>query len=208
MVQHTAKQLFIHATTLVFLSGGQTFALTPQTASSSALLARSRQFHESAPSLAGSELLRESKLAGLKPRAVQPLMAAADAAGSKGSTVTASVINLSKNIVGSGILALAGGVAAFSSSPFGIIPALAVLFFLGAASGYSFSLIARVGDEWGADTCMLFAAIQRSCIPCPPRPAGCAPRTDDARVCPLLTGTQIATRGPRSLARTPPFSPP
>ncbi len=83
----------------------------------------------------------------------EPLVAAAPVVAPAGSaTVGSSIINLSKNIVGSGVLALAAGVAAFSASPLAIVPALALLLFLGGVSGYSFSLIARVGDEMGTDT--------------------------------------------------------
>ena len=145
---------FITASTILFLSGNAAFALVPskQSPAGSALLSKSRRHLETSPGLAGSAYARESQLSS-RARSAVPLMAAAAASDSQGSTVTASIINLSKNIVGSGILALAGGVAAFSASPMGVLPALAVLFFLGAASGYSFSLIARVGDETGAATC-------------------------------------------------------
>uniref|UniRef100_A0A7S2IT91 Amino acid transporter transmembrane domain-containing protein n=1 Tax=Haptolina brevifila TaxID=156173 RepID=A0A7S2IT91_9EUKA len=83
--------------------------------------------------------------------AVPPLVAAGSPSPS-GASVSTSIINLSKNIVGSGVLALAAGVAAFSSAPIAVVPALALLLFFGAVSGYTFSLIARVGDEVGADT--------------------------------------------------------
>ena len=63
-----------------------------------------------------------------------------------------SVISLAKNIVGSGVLALAGGVAAFSNRKIAVLPATVVLLILGAISAYTFSLIARVGDAVGADT--------------------------------------------------------
>ena len=55
---------------------------------------------------------------------VSPLMAAAPASAG-GATVAASIINLAKNIVGSGVLALAAGVAAFSSAKVAVVPALA-----------------------------------------------------------------------------------
>ena len=80
------------------------------------------------------------------------MAAASSATSGGGSSMTSSIINLSKNIVGSGVLALAAGVAAFTASPMGVLPALAVLLFLGGASGYTFSLIARVGTEVGADS--------------------------------------------------------
>jgi len=70
-----------------------------------------------------------------------------------GSTgMTPSVINLFKNIVGSGVLALAAGVAAFSGSPLALLPSLAILLAVGGVSAYTFSTIARVGAAVGAST--------------------------------------------------------
>ena len=63
-----------------------------------------------------------------------------------------STMNLAKNIVGSGVLALASGIAAFSASPIAIMPAMALLLFLGGVSLYTFILIARVGNEMGTAT--------------------------------------------------------
>ena len=79
-------------------------------------------------------------------------LTAAAAKPPEGSSVSASVVNLVKNIVGSGILALAAGVAAFSDAKIAILPALALLFLLGGISGYTYSVIGRVGDAVGADT--------------------------------------------------------
>jgi len=80
------------------------------------------------------------------------LAAAAAPDGEKGTDATSMTINLAKNIVGSGVLALAAGVSTFSGAKVAIAPALAVLFFLAAVSGYSFSLIARLGEAVGATT--------------------------------------------------------
>ena len=77
---------------------------------------------------------------------------AAGAPQSSGTGVTTSVVNLFKNIVGSGVLALAAGVAAFSGSGLALVPSLLILLAVGAASGYTFSTIARVGDAVGAST--------------------------------------------------------
>ena len=71
---------------------------------------------------------------------------------SGGTSSTAATINLFKNIVGSGILALAAGVAAFSASPLALLPSIAILFSVGAASGYTYSTIARVGAASGASS--------------------------------------------------------
>jgi len=61
-------------------------------------------------------------------------------------------MNVAKDIVGSGVLALAAGVAAFSGSRLALIPSLLLLVVLGSMSGYSFSIIGRIGDAYGADT--------------------------------------------------------
>mmetsp|Transcript_66463 Transcript_66463/g.121124 ORF Transcript_66463/g.121124 Transcript_66463/m.121124 type:complete len:630 (+) Transcript_66463:54-1943(+) len=86
------------------------------------------------------------------PRASDPVLAAtmAEAASGGTATVSSSIINLAKNIVGSGVLSLSAGIAAFSAAGAGVLPATALLFGLGAASAYSFALVARVGNEVGA----------------------------------------------------------
>ena len=99
--------------------------------------------------VAGMRPVLRSHTALQRQSSAQMLAAAATPGG---ASVTNSIINLSKNIVGAGVLALAAGVAAFSASPVAIVPALILMLFLGGVSGYSFSLIARVGDEVGADT--------------------------------------------------------
>jgi sodium-coupled neutral amino acid transporter 11 len=93
-------------------------------------------------------------------RAPAPVLSAGEAAPadegtplpSGKATMSASIVNLSKNIVGSGVLALASGVAAFSASPIGVVPALAALLVFGGLSAYTFSLIARVGTELGVSS--------------------------------------------------------
>lgn len=67
--------------------------------------------------------------------------------------------NLVKNIMGSGLLSLSAGVAAFSGNPFALVPATLYLVMpLGLLSAYTFYLIARhcvvsktesFGDAWG-----------------------------------------------------------
>lgn len=69
-----------------------------------------------------------------------------------GSGPTESTINLFKNVVGSGVLALAAGIAAFSSSPLALLPSLAIMAAVGLVSAYAFILIARVGAATGATT--------------------------------------------------------
>jgi len=61
----------------------------------------------------------------------------------------AMTINLSKNIVGSGVLSLSAGIAACSGSAGAMAPAALLLLLIGGVSAYSFSLLARVGEENG-----------------------------------------------------------
>ena len=81
------------------------------------------------------------------PLSAVSLQAAAAPKPGGGATVSASIINMFKNIVGSGVLALAAGVAAFSSAPIALLPSLALLLVVGGISGYTYSTIARVGDH-------------------------------------------------------------
>jgi len=67
-------------------------------------------------------------------------------------SVSASAVNLAKNIVGSGVLALAAGIAAFSSARLALLPSILILLATGAVSAYTFSTIARVGAAVGANT--------------------------------------------------------
>lgn len=71
---------------------------------------------------------------------------------SSGAGVGPSIVNLAKNIVGSGVLALAAGVAAFSGANVALIPSLILLLVVGMVSAYSFSSIARVGAAVGASS--------------------------------------------------------
>lgn len=82
------------------------------------------------------------------------MMAAAAVSGDKpsGASVSSTVVNLAKNIVGSGVLALAAGVAAFSSQQVAVVPALGLMLFMCAVSAYTFSLIARVSALVGASS--------------------------------------------------------
>ena len=79
-----------------------------------------------------------SRLAAPRPvlRATT-LVAAAAAAEDEGKAgLSASTANLVKSIVGSGVLSLPVGVAAFSSARTAILPALTLLAVAGAISGY------------------------------------------------------------------------
>ena len=80
----------------------------------------------------------ESRLSAPRPvlRATT-LVAAAAAVEDEGKAgLSASTANLVKSIVGSGVLSLPVGVAAFSSARTAILPAIALLAVAGAISGY------------------------------------------------------------------------
>lgn len=53
-------------------------------------------------------------------------------------TVGRSIFNLIKNVVGAGILAIPGGVTAFSQSRAAVVPTVAMIVALGSMSGYCF----------------------------------------------------------------------
>ncbi|CAM9563096.1 unnamed protein product [Scytosiphon promiscuus] len=71
---------------------------------------------------------------------------------SSGVTVGRSIFNLIKNVVGAGILAIPGGVTAFSQSKAAVLPTVAMIVALGSMSGYCFSLIGRVCAATGASS--------------------------------------------------------
>jgi hypothetical protein len=60
------------------------------------------------------------------------------------ATVSNEILNLLKNIVGSGGLSLPAGIAAFGNAPGAILPALLVIFVMAIINAYSFSLLGRV----------------------------------------------------------------
>ena len=107
-----------------------------------------------APQLRGSAavLRHTSPLATATPANPEQPDQVAAVPASTGTGVTPSIINLFKNIVGSGVLALSAGVAAFSGSPLALLPSVLILLAVGAASAYTFSTIARVGAATGAST--------------------------------------------------------
>ena len=71
-----------------------------------------------------------------------------DSGGDSGISGTATigneVLNLVKNIVGSGGLSLPAGIAAFGSAPTAVPIALIVVVWMGVINAYSFSLLGRV----------------------------------------------------------------
>mmetsp|Transcript_1987 Transcript_1987/g.5258 ORF Transcript_1987/g.5258 Transcript_1987/m.5258 type:complete len:502 (-) Transcript_1987:233-1738(-) len=68
------------------------------------------------------------------------------------STISESVSNLVKSIVGVGILGVPAGVAAFGDSPGALVPALAAIIFMGLVSAYTFGLIGQVCSWTGASS--------------------------------------------------------
>lgn len=68
------------------------------------------------------------------------------------SSVSAASLNLAKNLVGSGILSLPAGVAAFASTPAALGPSLLLLVLSALISAYTFYLIGRVCQETKASS--------------------------------------------------------
>ncbi|KAL7553015.1 hypothetical protein ACHAWF_016261 [Thalassiosira exigua] len=60
------------------------------------------------------------------------------------ATVPTQTFNLSKNIIGAGVLALPSGIAAFANAPSALIPVAFLTVVTGAIFGYYFHLIGRV----------------------------------------------------------------
>lgn len=68
------------------------------------------------------------------------------------STMSKSIFNLVKGIVGVGVLSLPSGIAAFGNSKKSLVPAVALIILMGTLSGYNFSLIGRVCALTGASS--------------------------------------------------------
>jgi len=89
----------------------------------------------------------------LKRKTCNPKYVSLDASGailSKGSsTISSSILNLAKTILGAGILSLPYGVAAFSDSPSVLLPSSILLLIMGAMSAYSFSSIGKACEVHG-----------------------------------------------------------
>ena len=66
------------------------------------------------------------------------------------ASMTASIVNLVKSIVGAGVLSLPAGIASFGNAPSALIPACFLIAFIGGLSGYGFSLIGRVCHYTGS----------------------------------------------------------
>lgn len=77
------------------------------------------------------------------------------------STVSSSIFNLAKTILGAGVLSLPSGIAAFTDKPDGLLPASGILVLMGILSAYSFSSIGKackvtnsksIKDAWSKST--------------------------------------------------------
>jgi amino acid permease len=68
------------------------------------------------------------------------------------ATIPNEVFNLVKSIVGSGVLSLPYGVAAFGNAPSALIPAVALIAVMGGLSAYTFGLIGRVCESTKSDS--------------------------------------------------------
>ncbi len=66
------------------------------------------------------------------------------------SGISSSIFNLGKTILGAGVLSLPSGIAAFTDSVNGIIPALGALIVVGVVSAYSFNSIGKTCERFGA----------------------------------------------------------
>jgi len=84
------------------------------------------------------------------------------------ASIPSEVFNLVKSIVGSGVLSLPYGVAAFGNAPSALIPAVAITSIMGGLSAYTFGMIARVckntntlsySDAWDATVGKRFAPL-------------------------------------------------
>ena len=64
--------------------------------------------------------------------------------GTGTASVGNEILNLLKNIVGSGGLSLPAGIAAFGNIPSAILPSLVVIFVMAIINAYSFSMLGRV----------------------------------------------------------------
>jgi len=65
------------------------------------------------------------------------------------ATIPNEIFNLVKGIVGSGVLGLPAGIAAYGNAPSAVLPAIALIALIGFFSAYGFSLIGRVCSYTG-----------------------------------------------------------
>ena len=63
------------------------------------------------------------------------------------ASVATSTFNLAKSIVGAGVLSLPSGIAFFSDSKTGLLPASIICTVMGIVSAYAFSLIGKACEQ-------------------------------------------------------------
>lgn len=83
-------------------------------------------------------------------KSASELLAAGKSQGT--SDMTTSTANLVKSIIGSGVLSLPVGIAAFSSSKSALLPACLIMTVIGIISAYCFIMVGRVVESTGAST--------------------------------------------------------
>ena len=111
-------------------AGAASFAVKPSTAAAAVASQHGRG--------------RDAAVAFRRGGGARAAAAAAAADDDDKTSLLASTFNLIKACVGSGVLALPAGVAAFSDSSAALLPATAILGGLGVLSAYSFAMLGRL----------------------------------------------------------------
>ena len=148
MLLHASRSRHVIAALVLATISSRSAAFSPAAAASTINSAPNKPHIAASPfpSLRGTASARRGTVA-LSAASLE-----AAAGPPTGIPINAAIINLAKNIVGSGVLALSAGVAAFSGSPLALLPSIALLLLTGGISAYTFSTIARVGAASGANT--------------------------------------------------------
>lgn len=66
------------------------------------------------------------------------------------ATISTSIFNLAKSIIGSGVLSLPSGIAFFADEPSALLPSVVICAIFGLVAAYSFSSIGNVCKEYEA----------------------------------------------------------
>lgn len=156
---------------------------TPQCILSKAISCRStacastRSDHRSPPR---SAIAIATAIAGRSESTTQ-LTADAGVVTVGSSSVSSSIFNLAKCILGAGILSLPSGVARFSYDTSGLVPSSVLLAIMGLMSAYSFQSIGRtcaihgvktISDAWGkavhegSKKAVLGLVLFKTCLAC------------------------------------------
>mmetsp|Transcript_4755 Transcript_4755/g.13439 ORF Transcript_4755/g.13439 Transcript_4755/m.13439 type:complete len:516 (-) Transcript_4755:612-2159(-) len=158
-----AAALILAASTIVGSSGSAAGAASPPRVASAAV--RRRRTVPAAGRRSSSRSSASSVLHNLPrggggggsssekssaPVAERPISVPTGATTDGTASMPAEIFNLVKSIVGAGVLGLPAGIAAFGDAPSALLPAAALVGFVGLVSGYGFSLIGRVCAYTGA----------------------------------------------------------